>query len=312
MSSSKELERWNKMDAIQPNEGPFIDESRRLSALFEKFREVLTEGEHAGKKQLVIPEVRMDNYSRETKKSISSSGYFFKPKDRRDGTDIYCFIQPDLTKLDDIYRLRLSADGVVANIDEGSDNFESKDLLISLLFNAESQLDRRMRSYQLEKRGKRTKLALTIGLSGIFASAGIGIKALLDHKEANEAKQEAARKAFDASEYRLRSGNFVISSGEVAKIATDEFNKIPSYRNGDSLQSPRRITIEEESCKKLKVQTISGREARIAVKLGDQWLSKPLGIIAVSPNELQVCAPGELENDSNTNEREIAIELAPQ
>lgn len=145
-------------------------------------------------------------------------------------------------------------------------------------------------------------------LLATIGGVSYGVKALLD-KKARDREAAAARiKAFDASGYTIESGAFKLSDGTVVRVSQADFRRIPAYHTGGSLQSPRKIKIDEETCETVPTHVAVESKVHIVASETDPFQAEPLAVTRNRKGELVVCSLQAFD-DSEENTREIAIQL---
>lgn len=166
----------------------------------------------------------------------------------KDSPNIYLAFDPDSSD-PAMNRYSIDPTGMVTDIDAPSVNidqthpdFESIKVAIGQITRhlSELQYTRKRRADRRKLIAKRT-LATAIVIPTVVGGVGFGIKKVIVDPR-NEA--ERARNAYDNEKVLLEGDGVPINTEEFVPIQKDKFDRIPEYKDGDDLSSPRRVDLD--------------------------------------------------------------------
>lgn len=325
MSIDSEPGKWfEAMGVPSEIEGPLKGPIQNLNTLFEENDRALESRSIEGRSFKIIPELET-LYSRVVdggpNKYMNASVFFMRPTkwekktgpfDSREEPFIYAYIKPDI-RVDTRYALKLDVlRGTVS--DMGDESIELEDpTFVKKLFtesiSATSLHVKRLATNHDKKIKQRVRRGgLLAGALATVSLAAFGVVDYFDGKQEEREQAEIAKKAFDRSGYRLDSRTFNVNEATFAKLSEREFNRIPEYSEGDSLEGARRVEFDENDCKELETAIPVDSDVLLAVKSSDSHKDEPVGIIRGANNNINVCGLRHLDSNK-PSDREIAIQL---
>lgn len=241
---TNELDSWSKAtaEAAVKMDGVMRQQSDRLHQLFEDYGSELGHRRQDGVAYDVIQEFDLPN--RNGWGYGGDQAFFLR---RRTNTevlpDVECLVEH---KDGRNQRLLFKVDtGIVFDLDSPTEEFTDTTLVDRLIEGAKTDLSKRkaehrQQQHQFRKRFVGSLLSLLM-LTGI----GYGIDWL-----SSGPNETAIAKAFDKEHVELPGQFFTpVQTAPINFISTAEWNKIPDFKNGDSLRTPAIISIgNAEQC----------------------------------------------------------------
>jgi hypothetical protein len=340
VASSERIEKlWLKNESDNEKRGPLFDVRSELSDAFKEVSTIpsrLSEIEEHGE-SLISPIVEIQ--SKNTPYfSDQKSDYSFNVKARQSGVnDIYIALQErpknkDQKVDDELYEYILNPDGTVVRKDELDPKITAQAISeaeLILVKQAAQKVNAVLRQsvidhqYSINKehqerlRNRReirqkvtrvlggTSIALAIvsgvGIGGYFAWSG-----LIDGPGKED---DARRAAYDSENNVIDSEGIELDDQKLTALPEEVFDEIPSYRGGDSLESPRVVDLDSTGCAEVEIEDLAGKTLRVAVSEFN-----PLGALSVVAYEtdgaLNVCTTEDPSDTMTSSDLKIALQLA--
>lgn len=314
MSHKGELEKWREALGIEERKGPLYEEIQSIDDLFESHRKVLGTEQFEGRECVIIPEFDLVT-SPYTHLTQTRKAFLARPVKLRDNNGPFDekeepFILAYVEQGDSKYAMRLDVlRGTVTDMGTDSSELlpedEAKELF-GLVKGAASYKLGLMEDAKSAKRRRRFMCGLAVS---VVAAAGAGVYVVKEAWDGKKQKQENARQRFDDSNYAINGGNFPVSTGKLAIIASQDFRRIPEYRKGDNFAHPRRVEIEQEDCERFHVSISPEADVRLAIKKNEKYRGEPLAVSRNGNGDLVVCSLNDIGDEGTTNSIGVAIQV---
>lgn len=167
-----------------------------------------------------------------------------------------------------------------------------------------------------EKQARRNRIAKVLGgtAATITVLAGLGAGGYFAWNEwihKPGMADDAYRATYDKTHYSIDSPVLELDDQQMAILPADEFEAVPSHRDGDNLTSPRIITLDSSSlCAEVDVKDIKQAGVKIGVAEYNPLAEFPVIAYARNETTLAVCAVGDASTESFEDEDlEIAVQI---
>lgn len=168
--------------------------------------------------------------------------------------------------------------------------------------------------FQTEIKRERTRkvvrgLSWVTGTAVVLSGAAVGGYYAWSKYVDEPAKAENARRlAYDAEKHTIDSQTIELDDQRLLVIPSDEFSEIPSFRSGDSLESPRTIEVDGEFCATVTVDDLEDKDLKIGVSDYNPIGEYPV-IAYATDNQLNICFTDKPDEAPTGDDAKIAIQL---
>lgn len=220
-------------------------------------------------------------------------------------------------------RFQLTPDGFLTDMDEPDGasleclnnsglNKREVDNLCALIrrYTSDKSSERQLEDNRRSK--KRRAIATTVIAATAVASAtyaGLNYWVFEPHHRA-----EVARHDYDAAKHNLQGTEFIVNGQKVKVLDKAEFNKIPDYKDGDSLASPRTIEVQGNDCVNIDNVDSAGQQLAVALPEGDPLVGSDVSAANTDSNTLQICLYGQDSPQDwleEPHKSQLAVQLRP-
>lgn len=330
MSENQSVENvWSRNSKEAEKRGELFSEREKLNSVFSTIRSFdhLPDGFISSEENLMSDFCTFDmtrsrvksRYETTARQTITNDIHIAvreRPSNKKDGIEID----------HDFDQYIINSNGTVVSVDELSNSLDPStptDAEIAIIKKAASVISQkasnRIYDYNYEKRRKQDDLKerrshikrrIAAGAITLVSIAGVGAGGYFAWNEwiyKPGQVDDAYREEFDEDGYSIDGQSIELKSQQVNTIPTDEFEQIPKFRGGDTLEHPRIASINSASnCAEL---SLDSSPASITVAVSEY---NPLGALPIvsyfNEGKLTICTIGDI-SELTPDQTKIAVQI---
>ncbi|MES2631275.1 MAG: hypothetical protein V4611_04950 [Patescibacteria group bacterium] len=334
---------WTESEGNEEQRGPLFDIHTNLTDAFKDVSTLpglpSTVEQHGTSLVSIIQEVetRSTPYLPESK----NRRYTFEVKTRQKaGGEVSIGIQgkpgsKTAQPINPLYEYIINADGSVVRTDEFDDGEPVSEEEIELIKKASDVLTTKIngsvaniqadillkerraseeKQLEIERsraRGRRVVRGFGITALSLGVVAGIGIGgqwAWTEWIHKPGVAEEERRAAYDAEGYSIPGDSIELNDQTLITIPTADYDEIPDYKAGESLEGPRLVGLDSDDCAVVTIEGLEGKSVKVGVSQYNPLAEYSVTAYA-SGNELHVCTTEEVDSELETEDTKFALEL---